>query len=594
LHGRLFKLISAPAFLPALLLGTLAPRVQAQAPGLSDCWATGPASDLAFASFELQELTLPLAPLPSFEVQVALDDSAKRIVLTQRSDASSSATATRTLRRTNTTYRGLVEGWPGAVVAASLLDDGLHAVILGTPTGEVWSIRPGSSGSSAAMSGTLHEIVSAMAPPIGSTAVTSPGVQPPSLGGTGFPLLVAELAFDADYEFFVNAGGTEAATIATIENLVNQTSLFFEYYLDVCIDLNVAESVIRTSPDPSVNIYAAATTPYEMLDVMQADWNSNHASVQRDTAHLFSARIPPLFNPVGVARVGSLCSPWSGYSLSTTTDLHGLRRVIILTHELGHVFGAQHCDGDPSCGLMFPDLNVHRAFFSGLSTHKMQQRIALTQQTYGCLSSGTSALGNIELNAVTPSSLPVFGGPMRLTGNNLDQVLLVDWNGLFLDRYDFTLVNSNTIEFHATGQETFSPAHVNVIGVGGVDQLTVDVVPCSGNLYSPYREMPSLITQSWSYCGPLGYEGELLLSRSSATRSVDGFEVLRFAATVTSGMIGDPAFTDATGAGSFSWTPPTSSESNEVRFQFVIRDAASNVVGASDISTHFITPPVER
>src|SRR5262249_104618 len=73
----------------------------------------------------------------------------------------------------------------------------------------------------------------------------------------------------------------------------------------------------------------------------------NFAGSRGDVAHLWTGR--DLGGPAGVAFTGVVCrSPTNSYGISDRETIAPFR-VGIPAHEIGHNFGASHCDGQAGC-----------------------------------------------------------------------------------------------------------------------------------------------------------------------------------------------------------------------------------------------------
>ena len=156
-------------------------------------------------------------------------------------------------------------------------------------------------------------------------------------------LWVAELAFDTDHEYYSLHGST-AACEQHIEAVLNAVN--FGYARDARIRHEISEIIVRASePDP----YSTSGTS-GLLDDFVNHWQSQQTSVQRDMAHLMTAR-PLSDNVIGLAYVGVVCSQSWGFGW--TWGQNGLSsETSILGHELGHNWSAPHCLDTDFCVWM--------------------------------------------------------------------------------------------------------------------------------------------------------------------------------------------------------------------------------------------------
>ncbi len=257
-----------------------------------------------------------------------------------------------------TTMRGTVPEIEGAVVAATLTDVGLIARVLLPDGSSVW-VEP-IFGRVAAAGANQHAVYRDQdIIPSGGTCQVLPGniagavaqfQAQESLGtiaGTG-PTF-AELAIDADFEYFLRRGSSDAATETRIESVINTVNL--QYERDVNIRHVITTIITRTS---------AAASPYTDCDFpvpndpnceiadnllfrFRDHWVAEQGGVHRDVAQLFTGK-SIVGGTVGIAWPNSICSSMFGYSVvesdccgqfACTTDLSA--------HELGHNWSAGHC-----------------------------------------------------------------------------------------------------------------------------------------------------------------------------------------------------------------------------------------------------------
>ena len=171
----------------------------------------------------------------------------------------------------------------------------------------------------------------------------------------GGSLLAAEMAVDADYEFFQQYG-----TVSGVENRVNAVinSVNTQYESQCNLTHEIQTIVVRsTSSDPY------STNSIETrLNQLQAEWNGgNHPGISRDMVHLFTGANTG--STIGLAYLGAVCSS-NEYgvvqsnccgSFGCATDLSA--------HEMGHNWSAGHC----SCpsNTMNPSLVCANNFSSG-------------------------------------------------------------------------------------------------------------------------------------------------------------------------------------------------------------------------------------
>lgn len=251
------------------------------------------------------------------------------------------------------TYRGLsTDG--AASVAASVTEAGLTAVIYLADAR--WYVQPLSEAIERSTPDTYvvyrpEDVI----PGEGRCGTVVPpdfmqrlGEMEQTPGAAGSGVRVAEIAFDADVEYFVLLGNSEQNVVDDIENIMNNVE--FQYDSQLGIQYEITEIIIRTmEPDPYTQTLASS-----LLNQFANRWNSPPENqIQRDVAHLFTGKnlqAPTL----GISFLSTICNESSAYGLSESRFTGTLsRRIDLTTHELGHGWSAPHCDEGPGAGLPF-------------------------------------------------------------------------------------------------------------------------------------------------------------------------------------------------------------------------------------------------
>jgi len=259
------------------------------------------------------------------------------------------------------TFRGELLGAPASSVAVSLLPDGLRARVA-LATGQEFWVEPLPAGS--ASGSATHAVYRGqdVLDPGGACALEALAdaglhvMQHGSIGGgfggsggsggsggagsgttsTAGSLKVADLACDADFEFFGHYG-TVAAVESRIQTVINAMNV--QYEMEVGITHLITTIIVRTS----ANQPYTATDPNTLLDQFRVQWTTNHGNVTRDIAHLFTGKELD-GSVIGIAWLGVVCNSSYGYGLvqsdfssnfAYSTDLSA--------HELGHNWNANHC-----------------------------------------------------------------------------------------------------------------------------------------------------------------------------------------------------------------------------------------------------------
>lgn len=247
------------------------------------------------------------------------------------------------------TYRGSIEGLDGSAVAATLDADGLFAVLL-LPDGSKFWLEPLAAQVAGAEADEYAlyrdedvlrsgEGCAELYPPAdGGASVVADGE-----GTVAGGLYIAELAVDADVEYYLDYGSV-AAVEAQINSIINTVNI--QYERDLSIRHVITHIIVRTAePDPFTQTDAAG-----LLQQLKTEWDLHQFSVNRDMTQLFTGK--QLNNTtIGVAWVGgptsnTVCGSY-GYSVvesncpgSCTTFA---AKTDLSAHELGHNWGADHC-----------------------------------------------------------------------------------------------------------------------------------------------------------------------------------------------------------------------------------------------------------
>lgn len=242
-------------------------------------------------------------------------------------------------------FRGHAAGHPGSIAALSIGAAGVVGWV--EASGRRYSVAP--------VAGALHRVIdeSAAAPsatPAGCE--TDESVAPDAATLTRLRQRVAaaiaprtravcNLAIDCDHDFYlVRFRAQTDPLFQYVMTLVAIVSLLFERDVGASIRLGYL-NVWTTSGDP----YDQGTTDAQLTQFKDY-WNANRGNVVRTIAHLVSGHLTG-----GRAYIGELCSSVSnglGYGVSGLTGLDAIpgnvisHDVWLLSHEIGHQFGAYH------------------------------------------------------------------------------------------------------------------------------------------------------------------------------------------------------------------------------------------------------------
>ncbi len=240
------------------------------------------------------------------------------------------------------TYRGSILGEVGSSVTGSLLDDGLHARITMSDGDEYW-IEPIIGRVDGAA---IHDYVSYQVQDVLDTNKTCAidSIEQPLFSDSDtddIPMLpaggicVAQLACDADYEYF-QAWGSVSAVEARINSVINTMNA--QYEGDVSITHEITAIIVRSSSNDPYKGSGAN----KLLNTFRDEWETNQSGIQRDVAQLFTGRNIG-GNTIGIAWLSSVCTNYQ-YSM-VQSDYNGnfLSATDLSAHELGHSWGAGHC-----------------------------------------------------------------------------------------------------------------------------------------------------------------------------------------------------------------------------------------------------------
>ncbi len=300
------------------------------------------------------------------------------------------------------TVRGYLEGLPESLVAGSVLDDGLHVVIILDEENTYW-IEPLGDRVAGAAEGE-HVVYHA------SDVIASGGKcgndaadmqdqadadedtrQAAGHGECG----EAELGCDADEEYLNAHGGSVAGVVNRIELVINTVNV--QYENQVGITHLITAILIHTNPPGTLpdsgtegeNTYPYTSTAHTtLLNQLISHWNSFHNDIPRDLVHLFTGKNLN-GDVIGVANcIGCVCT--SGAFCLSQSDCCGSNACStdLTAHELGHVWNGQHCDPCNTtmrsfigCFNNFGSFNINR-----LTNHRN------SSHCLSCLEDGTTPL----------------------------------------------------------------------------------------------------------------------------------------------------------------------------------------------------------
>lgn len=240
------------------------------------------------------------------------------------------------------TLRGVVREKPGSRVAASLLDDGLHASIM-LADGEHFWVEPIAQHVQAARpeQHVVYRAGDALCDGVCGVNAMRHHAEQLRAGDVPTPIgspicKIARLGVDADFQYYQAFG----SNVNTVENQINMIidAVNAQYEDEVGIRHLITQIIVRTSSAANPYTTNSAST---LLDQFRSHWNSNHQSVQRSVAHLFTGRSLN-GSTIGIAFLGVICNNFNAYGLSQRINPFSCM-TDLTSHEIGHNWNAPHC-----------------------------------------------------------------------------------------------------------------------------------------------------------------------------------------------------------------------------------------------------------
>ena len=181
------------------------------------------------------------------------------------------------------------------------------------------------------------------------TLPTIPAGAPRGVNTSCEPIVV-KLAIVADFEYWQFNGSSNANTTTAIEAAIDLTSFIYEEQLGITYEIE--QIIIWNGGNQITPVFVGAEVDSNpLLDDLRDWYNANHAGIDRRFCHLFSG-LDFVGGNVGRAYTGVPCIVASGYGVNQMNRplLSGVKT---LAHELGHNWGASHCDGFGGCDIMY-------------------------------------------------------------------------------------------------------------------------------------------------------------------------------------------------------------------------------------------------
>jgi hypothetical protein len=169
-----------------------------------------------------------------------------------------------------------------------------------------------------------------------ATAATIAGIEPASAFA---PETRADMATEADFEFFQVNGNSESATNADILDILTQVDAIYDQQLGIRLRVTF-QRVWTTANDP----YTLNDPNSALNELVLTYDNTFQTPPARNLTHMFTGKTWQGSSIIGIAYPGVVCdNPSQSYGISRSrfTTSNSLR-VALTAHEIGHNFGASH------------------------------------------------------------------------------------------------------------------------------------------------------------------------------------------------------------------------------------------------------------
>jgi hypothetical protein len=351
-----------------------------------------------------------------------------------------------------------------------------------------------------------------------------------------------DLSIEIDFPQFQHFGN---ATAAQNDALAVVNGMDAIYRRDVGITFLVGTVLVRTTTDPY-----SSTDPGTLLSQFQNWWNANQTGVLRDVAMLFTGR-PINGAVIGIAYVGQICNIPGAYGLTETMyagpSTNMTNRIGLCSHEMGHLWNAQHCDATPDCRIMCSGLGGCSGNVTSFSSGEIAQIVSF-RNTCSCL---TSIASTPSLTNVTPNTMSAFTPPqLTINGSGLTGV-----NSVTIGAQTFStniaVVNDNQMRVTPPDGQALGFNLLTVTNSAGTSNPMVivyqETVPME-------MSVPTAViggtTLQFRFGGRASHYWYLGVALTSATITIGGFPVISGFSGLQIGTL------DAAGIGSFGILVP--------------------------------------
>jgi len=256
--------------------------------------------------------------------------------------------------------RGSLLEKPGSIATGSVLSSGFSARIQ-LPTGEVYGlVSVQRLLSDASVNSRLYALYdhTHSTEPAWDCGTPDDQLNPPTQAGSTGNLceavgpFIARIGCDTNFTFAGPTPESQQAAIMYIEENVNEiNAIVYEEQLNTTHA--IARCIIRTQETDIYQDISTSDGP-GFLDRLQKEWATTQQDAEVDMAVLWlGGNIAG--NVAGQAKQGTTCDP----GVCWVETLSGNLRIGVLAHEVGHVWGASHCNTptasccDGPCAIMF-------------------------------------------------------------------------------------------------------------------------------------------------------------------------------------------------------------------------------------------------
>lgn len=503
------------------------------------------------ARVAVQELRLPYALPSTFQVRVRLGARVHVLELYEYdvrssdfellvTDGEKSGRVRAVPKAVSVTYRGTVQGVPDSVVAASLIDGSLSALIRLDPA-RAWVVQPARD-LDRRYSNDVHLVfpTAANRPIPGWCGVpdTVRAAQRRATGPRPQATVLAQLAVDADFDYYKRNGSSTTMTQNRITTILNAVDAI--YKRDVDITLKLTSILIRTSAT------YVQTDPQALLPEFQQRWNQSHTAVPRDLVHLFTGK-GSFTGVLGLGVLGSVCNRQDAYAVSKAYHANLSMNVGLVAHQIAHNFDALHCDTSTPCNLMcsrFGGCSANLASFGAAS----KAAIIKFRDTRSCLGSASPP----QIQSIAPTQVKAFAAArLTITGLRMREVNEVRLGSLRLGPNAFSTTDT-TVSVALPRPVTVGTLPLSVVSPAGPSNTTSFTI-----LETRPAELAvaGLVFSSSPLLFEFGAGAKatwiLIVAPNNQTFRFMGADVLRNFLPLAVGTL------DAAGLGSFVATPPS-------------------------------------